>query len=315
MGTTFINDALRRIELALGRGDHERRARAARRGARRRRRQPRAAVDRPARLAARRARAPHRRPRRRPRRDRRRARPARLLLAGRRADGARGRHRRARRGRRRRARARPRRGPGVRGRQRRGADRARRGVRGGRAAGRGGVPGQRPRRAGARRRATTIRRCGPPPVAAWEALGRPYRAAQAHAPQGRGAAGAAASATRRPPSALEALDRRAGDRRRAGWPPRSRASRCARGCGWSPTSLRRHPRQPPRMPAKTRSGSRRASARCWRSWRTGAPTARSAQALYMAEKTASVHVSRILSKLDVRSRTEAAAVAHRVGLV
>ena len=37
-------------------------------------------------------------------------------------------------------------------------------------------------------------------------------------------------------------------------------------------------------------------------------------ALFMAEKTASVHVSRILSKLDVRSRTEAAAVAHRLGL-
>ncbi len=36
--------------------------------------------------------------------------------------------------------------------------------------------------------------------------------------------------------------------------------------------------------------------------------------LFMAEKTASVHVSRILSKLDVRSRTEAAAVAHRMGL-
>jgi DNA-binding CsgD family transcriptional regulator len=36
--------------------------------------------------------------------------------------------------------------------------------------------------------------------------------------------------------------------------------------------------------------------------------------LYMAEKTASVHVSRILSKLDVRSRTDAAAVAHRHGL-
>jgi DNA-binding NarL/FixJ family response regulator len=34
----------------------------------------------------------------------------------------------------------------------------------------------------------------------------------------------------------------------------------------------------------------------------------------MAEKTASVHVSRILAKLDVRSRTEAAAVAHRNGL-
>jgi ATP/maltotriose-dependent transcriptional regulator MalT len=37
-------------------------------------------------------------------------------------------------------------------------------------------------------------------------------------------------------------------------------------------------------------------------------------ALFMAEKTASVHVSRILAKLDVRSRTQAAAVAHRLGL-
>jgi len=35
---------------------------------------------------------------------------------------------------------------------------------------------------------------------------------------------------------------------------------------------------------------------------------------FMAEKTASVHVSRILAKLDVRSRTEAAGVAHRLGL-
>lgn len=34
----------------------------------------------------------------------------------------------------------------------------------------------------------------------------------------------------------------------------------------------------------------------------------------MAEKTASVHVSRTLAKLDVRSRTKAAAVAQRLGL-
>jgi DNA-binding NarL/FixJ family response regulator len=33
--------------------------------------------------------------------------------------------------------------------------------------------------------------------------------------------------------------------------------------------------------------------------------------LFMAEKTASVHVSRILAKLNARTRTEAAAVAHR----
>jgi DNA-binding CsgD family transcriptional regulator/tetratricopeptide (TPR) repeat protein len=37
--------------------------------------------------------------------------------------------------------------------------------------------------------------------------------------------------------------------------------------------------------------------------------------LFMAEKTASVHVSRILAKLDVRTRTQAAAVAHRAGLL
>jgi DNA-binding CsgD family transcriptional regulator/tetratricopeptide (TPR) repeat protein len=36
--------------------------------------------------------------------------------------------------------------------------------------------------------------------------------------------------------------------------------------------------------------------------------------LFMAEKTASVHVSRILTKLNARTRTEAAAIAHRHGL-
>ncbi len=43
----------------------------------------------------------------------------------------------------------------------------------------------------------------------------------------------------------------------------------------------------------------------------GATNRQIGQALYMAEKTASVHVSRILSKLGVTSRTQAAAVAHR----
>jgi DNA-binding NarL/FixJ family response regulator len=39
------------------------------------------------------------------------------------------------------------------------------------------------------------------------------------------------------------------------------------------------------------------------------------QVLYMSPKTASVHVSRILSKLNVKTRTEAAGVAHRLGLL
>jgi DNA-binding NarL/FixJ family response regulator len=38
------------------------------------------------------------------------------------------------------------------------------------------------------------------------------------------------------------------------------------------------------------------------------------EALYMAESTAGVHVSNILGKLNVTRRSEAAAVAHRMGL-
>jgi DNA-binding CsgD family transcriptional regulator/tetratricopeptide (TPR) repeat protein len=46
----------------------------------------------------------------------------------------------------------------------------------------------------------------------------------------------------------------------------------------------------------------------------GATNREIGEQLHMAEKTASVHVSRILTKLEVRSRTEAAAVAHRHGM-
>jgi len=46
----------------------------------------------------------------------------------------------------------------------------------------------------------------------------------------------------------------------------------------------------------------------------GATNRQIGASLYMAEKTASVHVSRILAKLGVQGRTEAAAVAHRLDL-
>jgi len=39
-----------------------------------------------------------------------------------------------------------------------------------------------------------------------------------------------------------------------------------------------------------------------------------ADALFITRKTASVHVSNILGKLGVSGRTEAAAIAHRLGL-
>ncbi|MDG4788935.1 AAA family ATPase [Micromonospora sp. WMMD1102] len=47
----------------------------------------------------------------------------------------------------------------------------------------------------------------------------------------------------------------------------------------------------------------------------GHSNSRIAQRLYISPKTASVHVSRIIAKLDVANRIEAAAVAHRLGLL
>ena len=47
----------------------------------------------------------------------------------------------------------------------------------------------------------------------------------------------------------------------------------------------------------------------------GQSNARIAASLYISPKTASVHVSRIIAKLEVANRVEAAAVAHRLGLL
>lgn len=47
----------------------------------------------------------------------------------------------------------------------------------------------------------------------------------------------------------------------------------------------------------------------------GLSNRRIAEQLYISPKTASVHVSRIIAKLDVSNRVEAAAVAHRLGLL
>ncbi|MFJ8578544.1 AAA family ATPase [Micromonospora sp. NPDC093277] len=47
----------------------------------------------------------------------------------------------------------------------------------------------------------------------------------------------------------------------------------------------------------------------------GHSNSRIAERLFISPKTASVHVSRIIAKLDVRNRVEAAALAHRLGLL
>jgi DNA-binding NarL/FixJ family response regulator len=47
----------------------------------------------------------------------------------------------------------------------------------------------------------------------------------------------------------------------------------------------------------------------------GQSNSRIAETLYISPKTASVHVSRIIAKLEVSNRGEAAAVARRLGLL
>jgi DNA-binding NarL/FixJ family response regulator len=48
---------------------------------------------------------------------------------------------------------------------------------------------------------------------------------------------------------------------------------------------------------------------------SGATNREIGHALYISQKTVSVHVSRILAKLDARTRVEAAGLAHRLGLL
>ena len=149
-------------------------------------------------------------------------------------------------------------------------------------------------------------------AAAWEALGRPYRAAQA---------------VRRRAEALLARGEREGAAVAAA---EALAAASAIGAVWLASEiegfalrarLRLDPDEPSPPSAQTATddgedpfGLTPRERQVLALLADGRTNREIGAALYMAEKTASVHVSRILSKLDVRSRTEAAAVAHRVGL-
>ena len=147
-------------------------------------------------------------------------------------------------------------------------------------------------------------------AAAWDALGRPYPAAIARWRQRRGAR------RRRRPRGRH-RGRRRGDRdrgaarrglagRRAGEPRRPRAAAALT----SPAATRPPATTTDEDPFGLTPRERQVLALV----AAGATNREIGRQLYMAEKTASVHVSRILAKLDVRSRTEAAGVAHRLGL-
>ena len=145
---------------------------------------------------------------------------------------------------------------------------------------------------------------------AWEALGRPYPAACARlreaealtAADDRAAAGVAAD------SALATAQRLG-----AGWLAGEATTLIARG------RLRVAPaataaREDGPVPAEDPFGLTTRERQVLALVAQGATNRQIGGELFMAEKTASVHVSRILAKLDVRSRTQAAAVAHRLGL-
>jgi DNA-binding CsgD family transcriptional regulator/tetratricopeptide (TPR) repeat protein len=147
-------------------------------------------------------------------------------------------------------------------------------------------------------------------VGAWEALGRPYRAAQARrrAAEALLAAGDREAATG---AALDALQ--AAQTIGAAW----LASEIE---GFALRARLRLERadavsEPPPDAGEDPFGLTPRERQVLALLAAGQTNREIGGALYMAEKTASVHVSRILAKLDVRSRTEAAAVAHRVGLV
>ena len=139
----------------------------------------------------------------------------------------------------------------------------------------------------------------------------PYPAA--HRPLRRGRGAPARPATARPRSPPPARPPTApGRSARAGSPTRSRASPPAPACGSTTPPPRRRPTATAEEEAAFGLTPRELQVLALLAG--GATNREIGAQLFMAEKTASVHVSRILSKLDVRSRTEAAAVAHRHGL-
>ncbi len=184
-----------------------------------------------------------------------------------------------------------------------------------------GQPVERAMLATARADATRVAGAGDPAAAAaaaaaWEALDRPYpaavmrwREAEAHVARAdREAAGAVAGPARETAAALGAtwlLGELDGLIARARLPL---APRAAEGSGPQTEPAAGEPHA--ELPFGLTPREHQVLALLAR----GATNREIGAELYMAEKTASVHVSRILAKLDARTRTEAAAVAHRHGL-
>ena len=155
-------------------------------------------------------------------------------------------------------------------------------------------------------RATPRWSCGARPPPRGTAVGRPYPAARARCARPRRTPGAATRDAAAAAAAAALATARAARRRVAG-AARWRAS--SRGPGWRAARRRRRAAGPA---ARAPSGGEDPFGLTPRERQVlalvaeGATNREIGAQLFMAEKTASVHVSRILAKLDVRSRTEAA---------
>ena len=147
-------------------------------------------------------------------------------------------------------------------------------------------------------------------TARWDALGRPYPAAQA---RWRHAEALVAASDREAAAPIATAAMEIAERLGAAWLASELESLAARArlrLASEPGDEAAAPPDEDEEPFGLTPRERQVLALV----AAGATNREIGRQLYMAEKTASVHVSRILAKLDVRSRTEAAGVAHRLGL-
>jgi predicted ATPase/DNA-binding CsgD family transcriptional regulator len=159
-------------------------------------------------------------------------------------------------------------------------------------------------------------------AAAWDELHRPYLAARARRREAEAfaAAGEREAAACAAAEALGAAERLGSEwlsREIAGFIARARLPAASAGAGAGDGNARRDGSSRTGTGAGDEDpfGLTPRERQVLAALAEGATNREIAAQLFMAEKTASVHVSRILAKLGVRSRTEAAAVAHRLALV
>jgi DNA-binding CsgD family transcriptional regulator/tetratricopeptide (TPR) repeat protein len=148
-------------------------------------------------------------------------------------------------------------------------------------------------------------------AAQWDALGQPYPAARARFRQAE-----AMLATRAPRSGVEAPLQAAHQvAARLGAAPLQRELELLAQRGRLRLQAAVEPVSQPAEPsAASRLGLTRREAEVLALLAAGRSNRQIGEALFITPKTASIHVSRILAKLGVSGRVEAAAVAHRLGL-